>query len=153
MKLADALHRDRVVLDLSAVDKVTTLQELLRVAAATLDLTDTGPLRSGSSTARRSVPQPSTGGWPSHTPARRRSTASVVASLGIHRDGLDYNSPDGDPVHLIFLVLSSEIATPAYLSVLGRTARIFHREEMRRLVLNARSEDDIIRAITDQEPA
>ena len=44
MKLADALHHDRVVLDLSAVDKVTNLQELLRVAAATLDLTDTGPL-------------------------------------------------------------------------------------------------------------
>ena len=44
MKLADALHHDRVVLDLSAVDKVTALQELLRVAAATLDLTDTCPL-------------------------------------------------------------------------------------------------------------
>ncbi|MFP6643418.1 MAG: PTS sugar transporter subunit IIA [Candidatus Latescibacterota bacterium] len=85
--------------------------------------------------------------------ARSPEIDGVVASLGIHRDGLDYNSPDDDPVHLIFLVLSSEIATPAYLSVLGRTARIFHREEMRRLVLNARSADDIIRAITDQEPA
>lgn len=152
MKLADALHRDRVVLDLSAVDKVTTLQELLRVAAATLDLTDTGPLLQRvldreaicSTAVNRGVAIPH---------ARSPEIDGVVASLGIHRDGLDYNSPDGDPVHLIFLVLSSEIATPAYLSVLGRTARIFHREEMRRLVLNARSADDIIRAITDQEPA
>ena len=145
MKLADALHRDRVVLDLSAVDKVTTLQELLRVAAATLDLTDTGPLLQRvldreaicSTAVNRGVAIPH---------ARSPEIDSGVASLGIHRDGLDYNSPDGDPV-------SSEIATPAYLSVLGRTARIFHREEMRRLVLNARSADDIIRAITDQEPA
>ena len=117
MKLADALHRDRVVLDLSAVDKVTALQELLRVAAATLDLTDTGPL------------------------LQRVLDREAICSTAVNR---------GVAIPHARL---PEIATPAYLSVLGRAARIFHREEMRRLVLNAGSADDIIRAITDQEPA
>lgn len=117
MKLADALHHDRVVLDLSAVDKVTALQELLRVAAATLDLTDTGPL------------------------LQRVLVREAICSTAVNR---------GVAIPHARL---PEIATPAYPSVLGRAARIFHREEMRRLVLNARSADDIIRAITDQEPA
>lgn len=76
-----------------------------------------------------------------------------VASLGIHRQGLYYDSPDGLPVHLIFLVLSSEIATPEYLSVLGRTARILHRQDMRQQALAATSTQDVIRAIAEQEPA
>ena len=61
----------------------------------------------------------------------------MVAALGVSRDGLDYEAPDGAPVHLVFLILASPNATPAYLSVLGRTARIFHREEVRQEVLAA----------------
>ena len=114
MKLADALHHDRVVLDRSAVDKVTALQELLRVAAATLDLTDTGPLlqRVLDREAICSTRQPG-GGHPTRPLAGDRYARLPQRS--------------------------------------GRAARIFHREEMRRLVLNAGSADDIIRAITDQD--
>lgn len=99
------------------MDKVTALQELLRVAAATLDLTDTGPL------------------------LQRVLDHEAICSTAVNR-GVT-----------IPHARSPEIATSAYLSVLGRTARIFHREEMRRQVLNAGSADDTIRAITDQEPA
>lgn len=152
MKLADALDCDRVVLDLSAGDKVAALRQLLRVAGATLELTDTAPLLQR--VLDREAICSTAVNWGVAIPhARSPEIDGVVASLGIHRAGLDYGSPDGEPVHLIFLVLSSEIATPAYLSVLGRTARIFHREEMRRRVLDAPSPADIIPAIADEEPA
>ncbi len=152
MKLCDALNADRVVLDLAADDKVGALQELLSRAASALGLVDTGPLLQRvlnreaicSTAVNRGVAIPH---------ARSAEIDGVVASLGLHRRGLDFGSPDGQPVHLIFLVLSSEIATPAYLSVLGRTARIFHREDMRLQILAAESPQDIIQAIADQEPA
>jgi len=152
MKLCDALDVDRVVMDLSAGDKAGALQELLAVAGVGLGLADTGPLLQRvldreaicSTAVNRGVAIPH---------ARSRDIDGVVASLGIHRQGLDFGSPDGLPVHLIFLVLSSEIATPEYLSVLGRTARIFHRQDMRQQTLAATSPQDIIRAIADQEPA
>ncbi len=152
MKLCNALNADRVVLDLAADDKVGVLQELLSRAGSALGWVVTGPLLQRvldreaicSTAVNRGVAIPH---------ARALEIEGVVASLGIHRQGLDYNSPDGQPVHLVFLVLSSEIATPAYLSVLGRTARIFHREDMRQKLLAAASPQDIIQTIAEQEPA
>jgi mannitol/fructose-specific phosphotransferase system IIA component (Ntr-type) len=84
--------------------------------------------------------------------ARLEEIDCVVAGLGISRAGLDYESPDGQPVHLVFLILASTTATPAYLSVLGRTARIFNRKEIRQKVLDATSAVEIISLIEQQEP-
>lgn len=152
MKLSEALTPGRIVLDLSAADKVAALKELLDVAGASLDVADPSDLlrrvlerEAISSTAvNRGVAIPH---------ARSPQLDGVVASLGICREGLDYDSPDGGRVHLVFLVLSSEISTPAYLSVLGRTARIFHRESVRTAVLEAESPDQVLQIIADQEPA
>ena len=152
MKLSDALDPARIALDLSATDKVGALEELLALAGASLQLPDTQPLLSRilerenicSTAVNRGVAIPH---------ARSPLVQGVVASLGIHRAGLEYDSPDGEPVQLVFLVLSSEIATPAYLSVLGRTARIFRRDEMRQKVLDADSAAQIIEYVAAQEPA
>ena len=152
MKLSDALDPARVALDLAANDKVGAFEELLALAAASLTLPDTQPLLSRilereaicSTAVNRGVAIPH---------ARSPLVQGVVASLGIHRAGLDYGSPDGGKVQLVFLVLSSEIATPAYLSVLGRTARIFHRDQMRQQVMDADSATQIIELIAAQEPA
>lgn len=152
MKLSDALDTDRVVLELSATDKLGVLQEMLAVAGTALGLEDTSQLLQRvldreaicSTAVNRGVGIPH---------ARAREVDGVIACLGLHRAGVDFGSPDGQPVHLIFLILSSEIATPAYLSVLGRTARIFHREAMRQRLLDAETAEDILAAIADQEPA
>jgi fructose PTS system EIIBC or EIIC component len=152
MRLCNALAASRIVLELSAADKTGALQQLLTVAGLALGLTDTDPLLQRvldreaicSTGVNRGVAIPH---------ARSPEIDGVVASLGIHRAGVDFGSPDGQPVNLIFLVLSSEIATPAYLSVLGRTARIFHQQDMRQQMLAAESPEDVIRAIAEQEPA
>lgn len=152
MKLSEALASERVVLDLQSAGKVDALKELLGIVSHDLQLDDGQDLlrrildrEEVSSTAvNRAVAIPH---------ARSPQIDGVVATLGIHRAGLDYDSPDGEPVHLIFLILSSEIATPAYLSVLGRTARIFHSEEVRASVLAAPTAEQILAAIADQEPA
>lgn len=151
MKLSDALHPTRIV-HLQARTKSQALQELLTVAAASLGLPQTEDLMQRvldreaicTTAVSRGVAIPH---------ARSTQIDNVVATLGISRSGLDFNSPDGEPVHLVFLILSSEIATPSYLSVLGRTARIFHRDDMRQDILEIDDPGAIIQAIANQEPA
>lgn len=152
MKLSAALSADRVVLNLSARDKIGALEELLAVASSTLGLQDTSQLLQRV-LDREAICSTAVNQGVAIPHARSPEIDGVVACLGIHRAGVDYDSPDGQPVHLIFLILSSEIATPAYLSVLGRTARIFHQEAMRQRLLEATAVEDIIQAIADQEPA
>ena len=58
-------------------------------------------------------------------------------------------APDG---HLIFLILSSVASLSAYLSVLGRTARIFHDESTRDQVIAAASAEEVMELIRSHEP-
>lgn len=151
MKLSDALTADRIVLNLSSKDKASAIQELLEVMDRSVPLPNPERLlpmilnqeRVKSSGVNRGVAIP-------HT--RSDEIKNVVIALGISRDGIDFQGLDGALAQLIFLVLSSAATTPAYLSVLSRTARIFSKEGMRQQVLGAASAEAIVDLIREQEP-
>ena len=48
----------------------------------------------------------------------------VVLNVGYSPEGIDMGAPDGKPVHLIFLLLSSPSAQSEHLSVLARIAKL-----------------------------
>ena len=56
-------------------------------------------------------------------------------------------------IHLVFLVLSVPTATPAYLSILGRTARIFQSEQRLQSVLGTTSAEQIVKIMGAHEPS
>jgi len=151
MRLSDALALERIELNLASRAKLAVIEEMIDLASNSADIGECGAIvsrvleREGlSSTAVDhgiAIPH-----------AHCEQVDDVVAALGICREGLDYEAPDGQPVHLVFLILASPKATPAYLSVLGRTARIFHREEARREVLAAASPQEVLDLIARHEP-
>jgi len=151
MRLSEALALERIELNLVSTAKLQVIEEMVGVVARTTDLGECGSIvarvleREGlSSTAVDhgiAIPH-----------AHCDQVDGVVAALGVSRAGLDYEAPDGKPVHLVFLILASPRATPAYLSVLGRTARIFHREEVRRQVLTTSEPTEVLELIGRHEP-
>ncbi|MBT5056779.1 MAG: PTS sugar transporter subunit IIA [Gemmatimonadetes bacterium] len=165
MRLSDAMSADRIILDLQATNKDEAISELIDLAAVSGGVEETPEQllklvlerEALTSTAvDRGVAIP-------HTRSNRIEGVVVslgihrdgldFGSLGIHRDGLDFGSLGGDLVHLVFLVLSADSSTPAYLSVLGRTARIFRRPQMLQSVLEAEDANQILQYISDHEPA
>ncbi len=151
MKLSNALAPDRIELNLSSTVRNEVIKEMIALMNRSMTLSDPDVL------FRRILDQEAikTSGVDRGVAiphARSDDIDGVVVALGISRPGLDFQSLDGQPVHLIFLILSSEAAMPAYMSVLSRTARIFHRPEMAQKVLDASSPDEIIALIRDQEP-
>lgn len=52
------------------------------------------------------------------------SVKKTVGVIGISREGIDYNSLDGDPVHFIFMLLSGTGETEGHLSALKELASI-----------------------------
>lgn len=151
MKLSDALTPDRIELNLSSTEKVPAIEEMIALVSRSTDLSDPGAVLRRildreavlSTGVDRGVAIP-------HAPWDEID--GVVVALGISRSGVDFQSLDGQPVHLIFLILSSRAAQSAYLSVLSRTARIFHSEGMEQRIVEAASEKEIIRLIRQQEP-
>jgi fructose PTS system EIIBC or EIIC component len=151
MKLSDTLALDRVTLALSSTDKDGAIKELLDM------LNQSVPLSDPEAVLKRilyeeSIMSTGVGSGLGIPHARSDQVDGVVTALGISPEGIDYGSADGEPVRLVFLILSSVSAMPAYMSVLSRTSRIFDQEEMRNRVLAAESAEEIINLIRSQEP-
>ena len=151
MKLCDALAGDRIALNLTSSDRDGAIRELIEMIGRSVRLPDPNALL-GLILEQEAI---KTSGVDQHVAiphARSDDIEGVVAALGVSGEGIDFQSLDGQPVHLIFLILSSEISMPAYMSVLSRTARIFDREEIRRQILAAASPDEVMEIIRAQEP-
>ncbi len=151
MRLSDALSAQQIVLDLQAQTKDEAVAELIQIAAAGGDVNETPAQLLKLVLEREALTSTAVDKGVAIPHARSPQISGVVVSLGVHRQGLDFGSPDGDPVHLLFLVLAADTDTPAYLSILGRTARIFRRPQMLQSVLDAAGVDDILQSIAAQE--
>jgi len=57
-------------------------------------------------------------------PHARASTVigGTLVAVGVHHEGVDFDSLDGAPVHVVFLIAASD--SQEYLRVAGRIARV-----------------------------
>ena len=64
--------------------------------------------------------------------AKTAFTSGVIGVLGISDRGIDYESLDGEPVHMLFLLVSSEEDAGTHLSVLKKIALLVENPEFYR---------------------
>jgi mannitol/fructose-specific phosphotransferase system IIA component (Ntr-type) len=152
MRLSEALSAERIVLDLQARTKDEAITELITIAAAGGSVNETPECLLSLILQREALTSTAVDKGVAIPHAHSPQIEGVIVSLGVHRQGLDFGGPDGDPVHLVFLVLSADSATGAYLSILGRTARIFRRPQILQNVLDASNVADILQLIAAHEP-
>lgn len=63
--------------------------------------------------------------------ARLSGLKSPVVAVGISRDGVDFDAPDGDPARLIFLILTPQHDDGAQIEILADISRKLGREDHR----------------------
>ena len=63
----------------------------------------------------------------------------------------DYASPDGDPVRVVFLVLTPLKATGDHVRVLSRIARVMHKPTSREALLGARTPAAFLDVLRESE--
>lgn len=118
-----ALHRDEAILELAtAVASVAHLPEKL-VNDAVWWSEQVAPTGLGNGLA---VPH-----------ARIEGLKAPVVGLGISREGIDFDSADGQPARLIFFILIPKADDGAQIELLADIARTFSNAELRDRVLRA----------------
>jgi mannitol/fructose-specific phosphotransferase system IIA component (Ntr-type) len=67
---------------------------------------------------------------------RTLTTRNLVVAVGKCTQGLDFKAPDGEPVHLFFLIIAPyRDKQNMYLPTLGKIAEFFRKEEMKEKIL------------------
>jgi mannitol/fructose-specific phosphotransferase system IIA component (Ntr-type) len=63
--------------------------------------------------------------------ARVVGLQAPLIALGLSRQGIDFDAPDGEPAHIVFLLLTPGDDDAAQLEILADIARTFREEELR----------------------
>jgi len=79
------------------------------------------------------------------------SSMPFAGALGIPPTPLEFDAIDGQPVQLIFLVVSDDSHTNTKLKALARISRLLHREGFRQELAASTSADGAMRIIVDEE--
>lgn len=83
--------------------------------------------------------------------AKTEAVDSLVAAFGRVPDGVDFKSLDGEPAHLIFLLLSPQEEAGLHVRALARISRMLKNAEFRERMLNADDAEEIFSIIQGEE--
>jgi len=149
MNLSEALMAGGIK-ELSSSEKYGAINELIELADQKGLLNDKAKFKEAVVNRER---QQSTGleNGVAVPHALSEGVREVFACLGISKDGVEFQTLDGKPAKLIFLIGAPPAMNTDYLSVLSKVARMFIRPEMRRKVLEAPSPEDVMRIIKEEE--
>jgi len=77
----------------------------------------------------------------------------LIVSFGRSKPGVDFNSMDGKPVHLFFLLMAPENATGQHLKALAKISKMLKDSKFRNDLIEAKSKDDLYRLIAERDDA
>ncbi len=76
--------------------------------------------------------------------ARTEAVKDLLIIIGVIKEGLDFNSLDGKPVHIVFLIVAPEDAKQKYIQILARISRMCRQEDFRKSLLDSSSPPEVI---------
>lgn len=150
MKIMDVLVRDAVILDLEARTKAEVLSELVRALARAESGLDESALLNVL-IEREKLQSTGIGEGVAIPHGKLPGLSRLLASFARSRAGVDFESIDGQPTHLFFLLVVPEHSGGQHLKALARISRFFRDAAFRKRLLEAETRDDIFRAIEEED--
>ena len=83
--------------------------------------------------------------------AKTKAVDELIITFGISRNGVVYDSMDGENVNIFFMFLCPENKAHEYLRVLARISRLIRENKFIENLLKATSNEEIIEIIRKQE--
>jgi len=145
MKILDVLDKDAILVDLQAKDKVGLLNELVVPAARITGIDHQEMVKV--LMERERLGSTGIGGGIGIPHGKLRNLDKLVLGFGLSREGVDFESMDGRPTHLFFLLITPEHSTDLHLKLLARVSRLLKKEPLKEMMMKATSADDIIEII------
>jgi PTS system fructose-specific IIC component len=82
---------------------------------------------------------------------KTNSVTDILAAFGKSEKPIDYNSLDGEPVHLVFLLIGKENLLAKHIKLLSRISRMMNNEEFRKRLVQAESKESILKLFQEEE--
>lgn len=153
MKIVDFVGPELIVPQLSAHEKSAVIRELADHLAAHV----TGPQKIDREVLakvlleRERLASTAIGEGVAIPHGKLDAVGKLVAVVGRAPDGVDFDSMDGRPTHLFFVLVAPENSTGVHLKALARISRLFKDPEFRTRLMQAKDGQEIFRVIADED--
>ncbi len=150
MKISNILVQEAVILDLESKDKDGALVEMANILAATEPSLDSGKLVNVLR-ERESLQSTGMGEGVAIPHGRIANLNQLMVAFARSRKGVDFDSIDGQPTHLFFVLVVPESSGGQHLKALARISRFLRDETFRESLLEAETREEIIQAIQTED--
>ena len=150
MKIEDILAEELVVGDLTARSKAEVLVELAGVVARRHPELDMARLV-GALEDRERLNSTALGDGVAIPHGKLPGIRRVFAAFARSRAGVDFQSLDGKPTHLFFLLVAPEDSAGAHLKALARISRLLKDAAFRQRLLDAPDAHALWTTIRDED--
>jgi len=151
MKITDFLNVNAISADLKATNKEEVIKELV-------DLLDKAePIKAKDALTKRLMEREALGstgigqgiGIPH---AKSNAVKELTGALSISHKGVDFDSLDGEPTYIFFLLVAPEDAAGPHLKALATISRMLKNRFFRESLISAKDKDTILNIITKENP-
>lgn len=146
MRLSELLNANAISLRLTAQTKREALVELVDLLEAAHGFDSKGEILDRVM-RREAMMTTGIGNGIAIPHGKARSVDRMAAACAVAPEGLDFESEDGQPVHLLVLFVSPENATTLHVRVLANLSRLLKEESVRKSLREAKSVDAFLAAV------
>ena len=149
MKILDLLKKEAIIADLKAKDKKGVLEELVTPAAAIANINRDDLTRV--LLDRERLGSTGIGGGIGIPHGKLKGLDSLILGFGLSKKGISFESIDGRPTYIFFLLITPENSTGLHLKVLARISRILKNDLFKEKLMGSSDVDEIYNIIKEED--
>ena len=149
MRILEALDKNHIIDDLQGKDKKGVLEELVTPLVETTGIDQETLVKV--LIERERLGSTGIGGGVGIPHGKLEGLESIALGFGVSRSGVDFESMDGKPTHIFFLLLTPENSTGLHLKLLARISRLLKKEPFKQRLLQTLDRDEIYHAIREED--
>lgn len=150
MKITELLKKDTIILDLKASSKAEVIDELVNKLDSAGRLNNKEDYKNAI-LKRESEFSTGIGDGIAIPHAKTAAVKTPALAFGRSIEGIDYDSLDGNPANIFFMIAASEGANNTHLETLSRLSTMLMNPDFKTRLLEAKSEDEVLSLIDSEE--
>lgn len=150
MKLTDFLVEEAIIYELKVKDKKTAIGEMVgaltrshKIPEKEFDSVIAALLK------REQLGSTGIGGGVAVPHTKHSCVSRLVITVARSEEGIDFDALDGEPVHLVFLLLSPNETAGAHLQALERIATLIRDGDFRRFMTTASDKEEMVETLRE----
>ena len=150
MNISDILNEKRIITEFKSTSKEDVINEMIDSLKDDESVTNLEKVRQVV-LEREKIMSTGIGNGFAIPHGKTDGVKEIVAVFGKLKEPIEFNSVDGKPVNLIFLMVGREDAVGEHIKMLSRISRIMNDEEVHKKLLQAETAKEILEIFEQEE--